>query len=86
MFALCELHTHTRIAWQIATPDCSYLFGSVASSESARTRTKDLLVVFPDDAPPERRRNRLAYEVLRGTGTAADVFVCPRSYFEDWRP
>lgn len=45
----------------------------------------DLLVVVPDDAPLERRRSRLAYEALHGTGTAADVFVCTRSYFEDRR-
>ena len=45
----------------------------------------DLLVVVPDDAPLERRRSRLAYEALRGTGTAADVLVCTRSYLEDRR-
>ena len=45
----------------------------------------DLLLVGPDDAPPEKRRSRLAYEALRGTGTAADVLVCTRSYFEDRR-
>ncbi len=42
----------------------------------------DLLVIVPDDAPPERRRSHLAYERLWGTGTAADVLVWTRSYFE----
>jgi hypothetical protein len=45
----------------------------------------DLLVIVPDDAPSEKRRSRLAYEALRGTGTAAGVLVCTRSYFEDRR-
>jgi hypothetical protein len=35
-----------------------------------------------DDAPPERRRSRLACEVLRGTGVAADVLVWTRQAFE----
>jgi hypothetical protein len=39
----------------------------------------------PDDAPAQRRRSRLAYEALRGTGTAADVLVCTSSYFNDRR-
>jgi predicted nucleotidyltransferase len=46
----------------------------------------DPLIVVADDAPPERRRSRLGYEALRGTGTAADVLVCTHSYFEDRRP
>jgi hypothetical protein len=36
----------------------------------------------PDDAPPERQQSRLAYEVLRGTGVAADVLVCTRTWFD----
>jgi hypothetical protein len=35
----------------------------------------DLMVVVPDDAPPERKRSRLAYEVLWGVGTAAE-YLC----------
>jgi hypothetical protein len=40
------------------------------------------MVVVSDSAPPERRRSRLAYQALRGTGTAADVLVYTRTYFE----
>ena len=40
------------------------------------------MVVVPDDAPPERRRSRLAYERLWGTGTAADVLVWTREVFD----
>jgi predicted nucleotidyltransferase len=64
-------------------PERIYLFGSVARGDAGPDSDYDLLVVVPDDASPERRRSRLAYEVLRGTGTAADVLVCTASYFED---
>ena len=40
------------------------------------------VLVVNDDVPPEQRRSRLAYEVLRGTKLATDVLVCTRSYFE----
>jgi predicted nucleotidyltransferase len=66
-------------------PERVYLFGSVARGDAGPDSDYDLLVVVPDDAPLERRRSRLAYEVLRGTGTAADVLVCTRSYFEQRR-
>ncbi|MBI2939098.1 MAG: nucleotidyltransferase domain-containing protein [Chloroflexi bacterium] len=63
-------------------PERIYLFGSVARGEAGPDSDYDLLVVVPDVAPPERKRSRLAYEVLRGTGVAADVLVCTHSYFE----
>jgi predicted nucleotidyltransferase len=70
---------------QAYNPDRIYLFGSVARGDAGADSVYDLLLVVPDDAPPEKRRSRLAYEALRGTGTAADVLVCTRSYFEDRR-
>ena len=63
-------------------PERIYLFGSHARGEAGPDSDYDLLVVVPDDAPPERRRSRLAYEVLWGVGTAADVLVQSRSDFE----
>ena len=66
-------------------PERIYLFGSVARGDAGPDSDYDLLVVVPDDAPAERRRSRLAYQALRGTGTAADVVVCTRSYFEPRR-
>jgi predicted nucleotidyltransferase len=66
-------------------PERVYLFGSVARGDAGADSDYDLLLVVPDDAPPEKRRSRLAYEALRGTGTAVDVLVCTRSYFEDRR-
>jgi predicted nucleotidyltransferase len=66
-------------------PERIYLFGSRARGDSGPDSDYDLLVVVPDDAPPRRRRSKLAYEALRGTGTAADVLVCTHSYFESRR-
>ena len=63
-------------------PERVYLFGSHARGEAGPDSDYDLLVIVRDDAPPERRRSRLAYEVLRGTGVAVDVIVCARDYFE----
>lgn len=59
-----------------------YLFGSMARGDAGPDSDYDLLVIVPDDALPERRRSKLAYKALRGTGTAADVLVCTESYFE----
>jgi len=63
-------------------PERIYLFGSVARGDSGPDSDYDLLVVVPDNASPKRRRSRLAYEALLGTGAAADVLVCTSSYFE----
>jgi predicted nucleotidyltransferase len=63
-------------------PERIYLFGSHAREEANPGSDYHLLVIVPDDAPAERRRSRLAYECLWGSGTAADVLVWPRSYFE----
>lgn len=80
--ALAEVVHRLVEAYQ---PERIYLFGSVARGDAGADSDYDLLVVVPDDAPPARRRSRLAYEALRGTGAAADVLVCTRSYFEDRR-
>src|SRR5262245_10938263 len=63
-------------------PERIYLFGSKARGDYGPDSDFDLMVVVPDDASPVRKRSRLAYEVLRGTGTAADVLVWTRSAFE----
>ena len=62
-------------------PERVYLFGSRARGDAGPDSDYDLLLVVPEDASPERQRSRLAYEVLRGTGVAADVLVCTRTWF-----
>ena len=80
--ALAEAVRRLAAAYQ---PERVYLFGSVARGDADPDSDYDLLVVVPDNAPLERRRSRLAYQALHGTGTAADVLVCTHSYFEDRR-
>jgi len=67
---------------QAYKPERVYLFGSKARGEGGPDSDYDLMVVVPDEAPPEQRRSRLAYQVLRGTGTAADVLVWTRQAFD----
>lgn len=64
-------------------PERIYLFGSRARGDAGPDSDYDLAVIVPDGASPGRRRSRLAYEVLRGTGVAADVLVFARSYFDE---
>jgi predicted nucleotidyltransferase len=63
-------------------PERVFLFGSIARGDAGPDSDYDLLVIVPDDAPLERKRSRLAYERLWGTGAAADVLVWTKSYFE----
>ena len=67
---------------QAYRPERIYLFGSMARGDAGPDSDYDLLVVVPDDAERERRRSRLAYLALRGTGIAADVLVSTRSRFD----
>jgi predicted nucleotidyltransferase len=62
-------------------PESIYLFGSIARGDGDAESDYDLLIIVPNDAPAERRRSRLAYEVLRGTGTAVDALVCSHDWF-----
>jgi predicted nucleotidyltransferase len=67
---------------QAYRPQQIYLFGSKARNDAGPDSDFDLLVVVPDTAPRKQTESRLAYEVLRGTGTAADVVVCTKSAFQ----
>ena len=63
-------------------PERIYLFGSLARGENRPDSDYDLMVIVPDEAPPEQARSRLAYQALRGTGVAADILVWTRSRFQ----
>ena len=58
-----------------------YLFGSKARGTAGPDSDYDILVVVPDDAPPELKRNTLAYQILWGVRGAKDVLVCPEEWF-----
>jgi predicted nucleotidyltransferase len=66
-------------------PQRVYLFGSRARGDEGPDSDYDLLIIVSDDARPDRTRGRLAYEVLWGTGSAADVVVWTESQFESRR-
>lgn len=57
-------------------PERIYLFGSVARGDNGPDSDYDLLVIVPDEAPPERRDGGLAYRALWGVGAAVDAVVC----------
>ena len=58
-----------------------FLFGSRAQGDFGPDSDYDLVVIVDNDAPPERQRSRLAYQVLRGTGIATDIIVYTKQYF-----
>lgn len=63
-------------------PERVYLFGSRARGDAGSDSDYDLMLIVPDDAPPERTRSRLAYECLWGAGAAADVLVWKKIEFD----
>jgi predicted nucleotidyltransferase len=77
--ALAEVVRRLTEAYQ---PERIYLFGSKARGDAGPDSDYDLLLIVPDEFPPERQRSRLAYQALRGTGTAADVLVWRKSAFD----
>jgi predicted nucleotidyltransferase len=62
-------------------PEQIWLFGSRARGDARDDSDWDLLVVVPDDAPPERHRAQAAYEAMTDLAHGADVLVWPRSEF-----
>jgi uncharacterized protein len=70
---------------QTYQPERIYLFGSRARGDFRPESDYDLLVIVPDDAPPERRNDRLVSKSLRGVMVATSVLVDCSSYFEALR-
>jgi uncharacterized protein len=62
-------------------PERIYLFGSKARGDSGPDSDYDLLIVVPDDAPPERCDSKLAYRVLWGVKASVDAVVCRSRWF-----
>ena len=66
---------------EVYRPERIVLFGSVARGEAGPDSDYDLMVVVPDDTPPEQRRSRAGYRALRHLGVARDIFVSTASNF-----
>lgn len=80
-----EIHALAGIVQRLIDayqPERIYLFGSKARGDHGPDSDFDLLLVVPDTASDERKRSRLAYEQLWGTGTAADVLVWTKERFD----
>lgn len=67
---------------ELYRPERVFLFGSVARGEAGADSDYDLMVIVPDDALPERKKTRLAYDNLWGIGAAVDVLVWTKSSFD----
>jgi len=63
-----------------------YLFGSTARGDAGPDSDYDVLLLVPDDAPPEQRDCDLAYRALRGLRIAKDILVWTRTEFEGRLP
>lgn len=64
-------------------PKRIYLFGSAGRGGTQPDSDLDLMVIVPDNAGADRRRSRLAYQALRGIGTAVDVLVWTKRSFDE---
>ena len=70
---------------EVLQPERIYLFGSRAQGDAGPDSDYDLLVVVPDDAPPERKSSRLAYEALWGVAVPVDMVVMREEFFDKRR-
>lgn len=59
-----------------------YLFGSVARGDAGPDSDYDIMIVVPDDVPPERQDCRTGYLALCGLGVAKDILVWTRGEFD----
>ena len=60
---------------EVYRPEHILLFGSIARGEAGPDSDYDLMVVVPDDAPPEQQSSRAGYRAVRHPAAARDIFV-----------
>ena len=77
-----ELYEMVRRLVDAYHPLRIYLFGSKARGDASPDSDYDFLVVVSDDAPPELRKSKLAYEKLWGMAKPKDVLVWTSSRFD----
>jgi uncharacterized protein len=63
-------------------PDRIHLFGSKAGGEDTPHSDYDLMVIVHSSNQPSYKRSQLAYQSLRGIGTAVDVLVWTKNAFD----
>jgi predicted nucleotidyltransferase len=67
---------------EVNQPVRIYLFGSAARGDSRPDSDYDIMVVVPDDTPPDLRRSRRGYRAVRDLGVPRDIFVSTNRDFE----
>ncbi len=67
---------------EVYQPERIYLFGSAARGEATVDSDYDLMVIVPDDTPPEMCDTKRAYAALWAVGTSGDILVWPRGSFQ----
>jgi len=60
-----------------------YLFGSAARGDAGPDSDYDIMVVVPDEAPPEFQDCDLGYRVLRGLRIPKDILVWRWTEFDE---
>ncbi len=63
-------------------PERIYLFGSTARGDGGPDSDYDLMVVVPDEAPPEQRQSARAYQALLSLPRSGDILVWTRTAFD----
>ena len=64
-------------------PERAYLFGSKARGEAGPDSDYDILLVMPDDSPPEMLSPVAGYDALWNLKTAVDIVISTRKDFEN---
>jgi predicted nucleotidyltransferase len=62
-------------------PESVYLFGSTARGQASAGSDYDILVVVPDEAPPQRRCTRDVHALLWDIRASIDVLVWTHTEF-----
>ena len=68
---------------EVYHPERIYLFGSAARGDAGPDSDYDLMIVVPDDTPPELRHSTKGYQALRGIGVAMDIRVLTVTRFDE---
>lgn len=67
---------------EVYRPERIYLFGSVARGDATPDSDIDLMVVVPDDTPPEGRRAEKGYAAILGLGVPAEFHIWRKGPFD----
>ena len=73
--------TTRRAGWGKAPTTDDPVLAEMVRQEAGPDSDYDLMVVVPDDTPPEQQRSSAGYRAVRDLGAARDIFVSTASNF-----